>query len=80
MAFEQKDNSGAVFVNDHKSEDNHPDRTGNALIGGRQYWVNGWLKKTKCGEPYLSLSFRAKDDTAKPGGVPVKHGDGDIPF
>jgi hypothetical protein len=61
MAFEQKDNSGAIFVNDHKQEDAHPDRSGSAKIDGVEYWVNGWLKKTKDGKPYLSLSFKPKE-------------------
>jgi hypothetical protein len=62
--FEQKDNTGSIFVNDHKQEDTHPDRSGSAKIGGVDYWVNGWLRKTKMGQPYLSLSFKPKD--AKP--------------
>src|SRR5262249_3892353 len=62
MAFEQKDNSGAVFVNDRKEEDAHPDRTGSARIDGVDFWVNGWLRKTRDGKPYLSLSFRPKQD------------------
>jgi uncharacterized protein (DUF736 family) len=57
-------NSGSLWANDRKSEDNHPDRTGSALIGGREYWVNGWLKKSKDGKPYLSLSFKPKDERA----------------
>jgi len=62
MTFEQKDNSGAVFVNDRKDQDTHPDRTGTARIDGTDYWVNGWLRKTKDGKPYLSLSFKSKQD------------------
>jgi len=62
MAFEQKDNSGAVFVNDRKDQDTHPDRTGTAKIDGTDYWVNGWLRKTKDGKPYLALSFRSKQE------------------
>jgi hypothetical protein len=62
MAFEQKDNSGSVWVNDRKDQDTHPDRTGSARIDGTDYWVNGWLRKTKDGKPYLSLSFKAKQD------------------
>jgi hypothetical protein len=61
MAFEQKDNSGAVFVNDRKDQDTHPDRTGTARIDGTDYWVNGWLRKTKDGKPYLALSFKEKE-------------------
>src|SRR5262245_4200417 len=81
MAFEQKDNSGSVFVNDNKTQDSHPDRSGSAKIGGVDYWVNGWLKKTKTGEPYLSLSFRRKDAaTSSGGGPPKRDDDSTIPF
>lgn len=58
--YEQKDNSGALFPNDRKEADNHPDRTGSAMIGGVEYWVNGWLKEGSKGK-FLSLSFRPKD-------------------
>lgn len=63
MAFEQRENSGSIWVNDRKEKDSHPDRTGSALIDGREYWVNGWLKKTKDGKPFLSLAFKPKQET-----------------
>src|SRR5262245_63158057 len=72
MAFEQKDNSGSIFVNDNKTQDTHPDRSGSAKIDGMDYWVNGWLRKTKGGEPYLSLSFRRKDAATSSGGGKVR--------
>ncbi len=53
------DNSGALFPNDRKEQDNHPDRTGSALIGGVEYWVNGWIKQGNKGQ-FLSLSFKPK--------------------
>jgi Pentaxin family len=61
MAFEVKDNTGSMFVNDKKTEPNHADRSGNAVIGGVEYWVNGWVRKSKEGKQYLSLSFKRKD-------------------
>jgi hypothetical protein len=64
MAYEQQNNSGAVFVNDRKEKDTHPDRAGSATIDGVGYWVSGWLKKTKDGQPYLSLAFKPKNETA----------------
>lgn len=59
--FEQKDNSGVMFKNDRKEMDKHPDRKGEALIGGVAYWVAGWLKEGKNGQ-FLSLAFTPKDE------------------
>jgi hypothetical protein len=64
MAYEVKDNSGSIWINDRKDQDTHPDRAGSAKIGGVDYWVNGWLRKTSDGKPYLSLSFKPKQDKA----------------
>jgi hypothetical protein len=69
MAFEQRDNSGALFPNDRKEQDNHPDRTGTAMIGGVEYWVNGWIKEGAKGR-FLSMSFKPKD--AKPASKPQR--------
>jgi len=68
--YEQKDFSGSIWVNDRKDQDTHPDRTGSAKIDGVGYWVNGWLKKTKDGKPYLSLSFKKKIPEAADRSVP----------
>lgn len=61
MAYEQKDNRGALFENERKRNNDDADRTGSALIDGRDYWVNGWVKRSKDGKRYLSLSFRLKE-------------------
>jgi hypothetical protein len=63
MAYEKKDNTGAIFKNDKKTTESHPDRKGDCLIDGKEYWVAGWLKDGKNGQ-FLSLAFTAKD--AKP--------------
>jgi hypothetical protein len=82
VAFEQKDNTGAVFVNDRKEQDAHPDRTGTARIGGVDYFVNGWLRKSKSGQPYLSLSFKQKNEATSSTGTSRKSDmvDDEIPF
>lgn len=94
MAYEQKDNSGSLFTNTRKEKDSHPDRTGSALIDGREYWVSGWVKQDRNGKPWLSLSFKPKDaqrerpaDIKPPGGnAPQRRGsmkdelNDDIPF
>lgn len=61
MAYEQKDNSGSLFKNDKKETDKHPDYTGSVLVKGQQYFISAWLKKSKDGKPYMSLSFKEKD-------------------
>jgi hypothetical protein len=62
MAYEQRDNSGSLFVNDRKEKENHPDSKGSAMIDGREYWVSAWRKAGKSGQKFLSLAFKAKDD------------------
>jgi hypothetical protein len=59
MAYEQKDNSGILFKNEKKQSDKHPDYKGNALIGGKLYWLAGWIKKGKKGT-FLTLALTEK--------------------
>lgn len=60
MAYEPKPNTGSLFVNDRKETDNHPDRQGTALIDGKEYYVNGWIKQGSKGQ-WLSMSFKPKE-------------------
>jgi len=60
--MEQKDNSGALFVNDKKEKETHPDRKGSAVIDGVEYWVSGWLNESKNGVKYLGLAFNKKEE------------------
>ena len=61
MSDKKYDNSGALYVNDKKEKDSHPDRNGSALIDGVEYWVSGWIKEGKSGK-FMSLAFRRKDE------------------
>ena len=42
-------NSGALFTNDRKKSDTHPDLTGSAEVGGKDYWFKAWKKTSKKG-------------------------------
>jgi uncharacterized protein (DUF736 family) len=52
---------GALFKNDDKESDKHPDYKGSCEIDGRQYWLSAWIKTSKAGKKYMSLSFKARD-------------------
>ena len=71
MAYEQRDNSGSVFVNDRKEKDTHPDRTGTAMIDGISYYVSGWIKEGAKGK-FMSLSFKRKDGLKNPDPMPLQ--------
>ena len=55
--YETKDMTGSMFVNKDKKTENHPDRTGTIKVHGVEYRISGWLKKSKNGQSYMSLSI-----------------------
>ena len=63
MAFERRDNSGSLFKNERKTQDNHPDYSGTIMVAGVEYWLNGWLKEGKKGR-FFSLSVKPKEARA----------------
>ena len=81
MAYEMRPNTGSMFVNYKKETETHPDRTGTALIDGKEYWVSGWIKDGAKGK-WMSLAFKPKDGKKEPAkrGVPGPFGDETIPF
>lgn len=71
MANYDNNNSGALFINDRKEKDTHPDFKGDVTINGVQYWVSAWKKTSQNGKRFMSLSFQPKE---KPEDLP---GEGD---
>jgi hypothetical protein len=79
MAYEQKEGQGSLFKNERKEKETHPDYRGDCTIGGKKYWVSGWIKKGKNGS-FMSLAIQEKEDKQgrqKPG---KQQEDEDIPF
>lgn len=50
-------NRGALFDNDRKQSDKHPDMTGKIDVDGQPWEISGWWKETKAGR-ILSLSVK----------------------
>lgn len=70
-------NSGALFRNDRKETDKHPDYRGEINVDGVDYWISSWLKTSSKGTKFMSLAVTPKDD--KPA-KPQKQIDDDVPF
>jgi uncharacterized protein (DUF736 family) len=54
-------NRGALFKNERKESDRHPDYRGSINVGGTEYWLSAWLKTSAKGTRYMSLSVTEKE-------------------
>jgi hypothetical protein len=57
-------NRGALFKNDRKEKETHPDYKGSLNVGGVDYWLSSWISKSKAGATYMSLSIQPKEAPA----------------
>ena len=71
-------NSGVLFRNEKKQSDRHPDFTGNVNIEGTEMWVSAWVKESKSGTKFFSMSFKPKEE--KPAPKQDRFDDQSIPF
>jgi len=57
-------NRGMLFRNEDKDPNNDKDRdySGSLDVEGTGYWISGWVKTSKSGKKYLSISVKAKQD------------------
>lgn len=59
-------NRGALFKNDRKETDNHPDLSGQINVDGKDYWLSGWTKRNEDNSfKVLSLSVKPKEGRAQ---------------
>jgi len=65
MAEYDNNNRGALFKNKKKETDNHPDYNGSIVVDGNEYWISSWLKTSKNGEKFMSLSVKPKQDAPR---------------
>ena len=61
--WETRPNNGSAFINKRKQKDTHPDYTGELLVvDPGLHWLDIWVKETKDGAPWFSVSIRPKED------------------
>lgn len=83
MAFEQKDGQGALFRNEDKETEQHPDYKGSIKVNGQEFWLSAWIKESKAGNKYMSLSAQPKNgrtQQVRSGRQQERDFDDDIPF
>jgi uncharacterized protein (DUF736 family) len=83
---QQRDNTGALFKNDFKTEDKHPLYKGKCMVNGVEMEIAAWLKEGREGKKFMSLSFsQPRERTQAPPKQEARVGNGpdlddDIPF
>jgi hypothetical protein len=59
MSWEPKEGSGSLFQTD-KGNERAPKWRGDIMLNGTVYELAGWVKETKKGDKFLSLSGKVK--------------------
>ena len=79
--------SGALFKNDKGDNPNRPDYKGTYTDGkGEEFWVSAWVKDSKAGAKYMSLSMQPKGEKKEQAHTPKQEyasepdTSGDLPF
>jgi len=80
--METKNNSGAIFKNDKKTTDKHPDYNGTIVVDGVEKKIALWIKESAKGTKYFSAAI--SEPFKKEGSISQSKGisqpDSDLPF
>lgn len=92
MAYDN-DNQGMLAKNDRKTQDTHPEYSGQITVAGVDYWLSAWVNEGKAGgkmegRKYFKLSVKPKNPvvsapatSSAPATKPlVEDDDSSIPF
>jgi uncharacterized protein (DUF736 family) len=81
MPYETRNMSGALFKNDRKTEDRHPDYKGTVRIMEEEFWISAWISESRAGKKYMSLRFQEKTEDNSSPSSPVRTDlDDEVPF
>jgi hypothetical protein len=58
-------NRGAIWKNEDKESDTHPDFKGQLNIDGVEFWVSAWKRKPDASDKAPALSFSIKPKEAQ---------------
>lgn len=58
MSYETKPGTGALFKNNYKEKESHPNAKGTIVTpDGKEWEIASWTKKDRNGNPFQSLSI-----------------------
>jgi uncharacterized protein (DUF736 family) len=79
--METKQNTGAIFKNDKKTNEKQPDYKGKVNVNGKEMEIALWLKESSKGIKYFSCSFSEPyvNESPKPVHTQIIEKD-DLPF
>jgi hypothetical protein len=61
MENNQNKNGGALFKNDKKLTEQHPDYTGTLTIEGKDYYLSAWVNESaRTGQKYFAIKATPK--------------------
>jgi hypothetical protein len=79
MSDYDNNNRGAVWKNEKKATDKHPDFTGSLNVEGKEFWVSAWRSDgSNPKAPVLSFSVNAKEPMAQAPQKPAPAFDDDL--
>jgi uncharacterized protein (DUF736 family) len=68
---------GVLFKNSKKETEKHPDYTGTVTVDGVEYQLAAWIRQSKTGKPFMSLSLSEKQERKESKPEPFQD---DVPF
>ena len=80
--FEHKQNTGSIFKNSYKQQDNHPDYKGRMNVDGKLYDIALWVKRPDGKDPFFSMSIQepyVKPEQQSTESAPIEEKN-DLPF
>mgnify|MGYP003110673687 FL=1 len=78
--MEQKINTGAIFKNNYKKADTHPDYKGKMNCEGLEKEVALWVRETKNGEKFFSMAISEPYKPSETPAIAKPTTEDDLPF
>ena len=79
MSEYDNSNRGAIWTNEKKATDKHPDFTGSLNVEGKEYWISAWRGDgSNPKAPKLSISINPKEPMAQAPRTPAPAFDDDL--